>query len=94
MGGAIEPLFGRGGKSTGAGDMDAILTRIHAGRRQRFFCSQFVVFVYQFVAEQNRNPGAALFNVSDAKAEPSELAAKLLHRQYFQEIGYMMHDQR
>jgi len=94
LGGAIGSLFCRGGKPTGAGDMDALLTRILEGRQHRFFCSQFVVFVYQFVAEQNRIPGAALFNVNDAKVEPSELAAKLQHHQYFQEIGCMMPDQR
>jgi hypothetical protein len=74
--------------------MDALLTRILEGRQQRFFCSQFVVFVYQFVAEQSGIPAAALFNVNDAKVAPSELAAKLQHHRYFKEVGYMMPNQR
>lgn len=94
LGGAIGSLFGGGGKPTGAGDMDALLTRILNGRQQRFFCSQFVVFVYQFVAEQNGMPAAALFNINDAKVEPSELAARLQNHQHFNEVGYVMPDQR
>ena len=94
LGGAIGSLFGRGGKPTAPGDMDALLTRILGGRRQGFFCSQFVVFVYQFVTEQNGLPAAALFNVNDAKVEPSELAAKLQQNSHFNEVGYLMPDQR
>ena len=94
IGGAIGSLFGKGGRPAPAGDMDALLTRILDGRRQGFFCSQFVVFVYQFVAEQNRLPATALFNVNDAKVEPSELAARLQGHRFFEEIGYVMPDQR
>ena len=57
VGGAIGSLFGGPGKAASPSQMDALLDRILQGRQHRFFCSQFVVFVYQFVAEQCGLPG-------------------------------------
>jgi hypothetical protein len=94
VGGALKSLFGGQGKAPSPSEMDALLDRILAGRQQRFFCSQFVVFVYQFVAEQNRVPASSLFNASDAKVEPSELAAKLKSSPSFVESGYLMPNER
>ena len=94
LGGAIGSLFGGSGNTSSAGEMDALLSRILDGRRQGFFCSQFVVFVYQFVAEQNRIPATTLFNVNDAKVEPSELASRLQGHRDFNAVGYLMPDQR
>lgn len=94
IGGAIGSLFGGAGRAASRGDMDALLDRILAGRRQRFFCSQFVVYVYQFVAEQCGVAAAAVFNMSDAKVEPSVLAGALVRSPQFQEIGYLLPNER
>lgn len=92
--GALGSLFGKAGKADSAAQMDALLDRILQGRQHRFFCSQFVVFVYQFVAEQCGFPAASLFSANDAKVEPSELAAKLRNHRLFGEAGYLMPNER
>jgi hypothetical protein len=91
--GAFGSLFGRGRAAT-RDQMDALLDRILEGRGQRFFCSQFVVYVYQFVAEQNSVPASAVFDLSDAKASPSALAAALSGHGMFAEAGYLMPNER
>jgi len=92
--GAIGSLFGCAGNAKTAADMDSLLDRILAGKGHPFFCSQFVVYVYQFVAEQNGIPAAQLFNLSDAKVSPSVLASLLQGSAFFNEAGYMMPNQR
>ncbi len=92
--GAIGSLFGGAGTAASRSDMDALLDRILQGRQHRFFCSQFVVFVYQFVAEQCGLPAATMFSSHDAKVEPSELAASLQRSSQFAETGYLMPEQR
>jgi len=71
-----------------------LLDRILAGKGHPFFCSQFVVYVYQFVAEQNGMRGAQWFNLNDAKVSPSVLASKLQGSPFFTEVGYMMPNAR
>ena len=92
--GAIGSLFGGSGKATTPADMDSLLDRILAGKGHPFFCSQFVVYVYQFVAEQNGVHASQLFNLNDAKVSPSVLASKLHGSSFFTEAGYMMPDER
>ena len=92
--GAIGSLFGRAGNAKTAADMDSLLDRILAGKGHPFFCSQFVVYVYQFVAEQNDVPAAQVFNLNDAKVSPSVLASKLQGSAFFKEAGYMMPNER
>jgi hypothetical protein len=91
--GAVGSLFGQGRATTPA-EMDALLDRILTGRGHRFFCSQFVAYVYQFVAEQNGKPATAVFNLSDAKVSPSTLAALLGNHGLFREAGYLMPRER
>ena len=74
--------------------MDALLDRILAGRNHQFFCSQFVVFVYQFVAEQCGMAAASMFNFADAKVPPSTLAATLERHPAFAEAGYVLAAER
>jgi hypothetical protein len=88
--GAIGSLFGRRGRAATPTQMDQLLDRVLAGRQHRFFCSQFVVYVYQFVAEQNGIPAGRIFNVADAKVPPSLLAADLANHSSFAEVGYLM----
>jgi ATP phosphoribosyltransferase len=71
-----------------------VTRRILAGKGHPFFCSQFVVYVYQFVAEQNRVSARDVFNLSDVKVSPSELASKLQRNRFFNEAGYMMPNER
>lgn len=93
--GAVKSLFPGGGAGPrGPGDMDQLLDRILEGRTHRFFCSQFVVYVYQFVAEQNGISGASLFALPDSKVSPSTLASLLQANPHFAEAGYMMPNER
>ena len=95
LGGAIGSLFGAGsGRSASPGDMDDLLDRVLSGRNNAFFCSQFVVYVYQFVAEQNGKNGNSVFSMSDAKANPSILATSLVSRPMFKEVGAMFPNER
>ena len=90
LAGAVGSLFGGPGKAMTAGDMDSLLDRILAGKGHPFFCSQFVVYVYQFVAEQNGIPASNVFSLNDGKISPSELASKLQASGFFQEAGYLL----
>ena len=93
--GAIGSLFpnGAGGPAT-RDAMDATLDRILEGRTHRFFCSQFVVYVFQFVAEQNGVPATSYFAIRDGKVSPSTLASMLQSSSVFSETGYMMPNER
>ena len=64
------------------------------GRGHDFFCSQSVVFVYQFAALQSGLPARSIFPVADAKVSPSALASLLQGNPYFVETGYMMPNER
>jgi hypothetical protein len=93
-GAAVGSLFGAGGKPATPSQMDQLLDRVLEGKTSPFFCSQFVVYVYQFVAEQCGLPAATLFNLQDAKVSPSRLASYLQGHAMFKEAGYMMPKER
>lgn len=93
--GAIGSLFGHGsGKAATPDQMHHLLDEILKGRNNGFFCSQFVVYVYQFVAEQFGRPPASIFAYSDAKATPSALAASLVRNGRFSEVGCLFPNER
>ena len=92
--GALTSIFGRRGKAMEAEDMDALLSKVLTGRGRPFFCSQFVVFVYQFVAEQMGIAGSQVFALNDAKAPTSELATRMVHNPYFREAGWLFPNAR
>jgi hypothetical protein len=92
--GAAKSLFGRSSSPRSPAQMDAMMGRILSGRGHKFFCSQFVVAVYQFAAEQSGIAAGKVFNVADAKVSPSDLASLLLKNPYFEEAGYMMPNER
>jgi hypothetical protein len=92
--GTSGTLGGRPGSPQSRGDMDALLDRILAGKTHPMFCSQFVVYLYQFVAEQNGIAAATLFNIRDAKVSPATLAALLQSNGYFAEAGYLIPKER
>ena len=91
---AIDSIFGPPGKAATPSQLDDLLDAVLHGRSCGFFCSQFVVYVYQFVAAQCGLLPSAMFNVSDAKASPALLASKLKASPFFSEIGYLEADQR
>lgn len=93
--GAVGSLFGfGGGKPITPDQMHALLDEILTGRNNGFFCSQFVVYVYQFVAEQSGKAPASIFSYSDAKATPSALAVSLVRSSAFTEVGSLLPDER
>ena len=92
--GAVKSIFGPPGTAKSADEMEALLDKILAGKGQPFFCSQFVVYVYQWAARQSGIPAEEVFDVSDAKASPSVLASKLVGNPCFAEAGYMMPNER
>lgn len=94
LAGAVKSGFGGQGTAKSADTMEALLDRILAGKGQPFFCSQFVVYIYQWAAQQSGIPAATILDVSDAKASPSVLASKLVANPNFNEVGYMMPNER
>jgi hypothetical protein len=94
LGGAVKSVLGKPGAAKSAESMEALLDRILAGKGQPFFCSQLVVYVYQWAAEQSGIPGGTVLNVSDAKASPSVLASRLVANPNFNEAGYLMPNER
>ncbi len=93
-GAAVKSVFGGPGKAKTGADFDALFDRIMSGKDQPFFCSQFVVYVYQWAADQSGLPPEVVFSVSDAKASPSVLASKLVGNPHFAEAGYMLPGER
>lgn len=91
---AIGSLGSAPGKPKTRAQMDDMMDRILAGRSHPNFCSQLVVMVYQFTAEQNGIPARSLFPFSDPKVSPSELASHLSKGGMFREMGYLMAGER
>jgi hypothetical protein len=75
--GAVGSIFGKGTAPMTPAAMDLLLDRILSGKNHPFFCSQFVVFLYQFVAEQNGLPATSLLNLPDPKVSPALLTTFL-----------------
>jgi hypothetical protein len=92
--GAFRSLLGSSGRPPTPGEMNGLLDRILEGKGQSFFCSQFVTYVYQFVAEQSGVAARKVFNVSDAKVPPATLATALVGHPLFQEAGYLFPGER
>ncbi len=92
--GTIGTLFGSTGTPKTPQDMETLLDDVLAGTQRRMFCSQLVVYVYQFVAQQSGMAASQVFNISDAKASPSLLASSLQNNAAFQEVGYMISNER
>ncbi len=74
--------------------MVKLFNRIREGAKQPFFCSQFVVFVYQFAGQQMGYNPNAIFAASAARVSPSTLASLLQTNSYFEEAGYVMAGER
>lgn len=70
------------------------IEKILTNQRHDFFCSQLVVFIYQFVAEQNKIKASDVFKLKDSLVAPSALGAQLADSKLFDEVGYMMPNER
>ena len=92
--GALGSLFSNSKNPKSADEMEKLLDRVLDGKSSRFFCSQFVVYTYQFAASQSGMSPAAVFPVRDADVSPSELASLLARSGAFGEIGYLMPNER
>jgi hypothetical protein len=92
--GAIGSLFGKKGKAQGRKELDGLLNRILKGKNTSFFCSQFVVFVFQYVAEQNGKAANSILPGHAAKMNPSNLGAQLVNSSQFSEAGWMFAGER
>ncbi len=83
-------VFAPRGRPRSAAGMDQLLDDILSGRGHPFFCSQFVIFVIQFVAEQNGISASQIFDGNDARISPSRLASLLQANRWFEEVGYLL----
>lgn len=88
--GAVASIFGTAAKPKTATEMDRLLDDILKGKDHPFFCSQFVVYVYQFVAEQSGMRASSLFNLSDPKVPPARLATLLHSSPNFKFLGELL----
>ena len=92
--GAVTSLVGSSSVKTTTG-MDDLLTDILGSKGHPFFCSQFVTYVYQFVAEQNGIAASQLFNTGDAKMSPAALATSMdRNTGFFSHVGFMRAGER
>ena len=94
LGGALKSLSGAGGTAATPTAMDDLLSDILDGKKQRFFCSHFVVYVFQFVGVQYGLQPTTIFSDAAASLNPSALAGNLEVNPYFNLIGFMQPDVR
>jgi hypothetical protein len=92
--GAFKSLAGVGGTAATPTEMDDLLTDILAGRAHAFFCSHFVVYVFQFVGVQCGLLPTAVFPDAAATVHPSALAGKIETSPFFKPVGFMQPDVR
>jgi hypothetical protein len=92
--GAVGSLGSAAGKPKSRTEMDGVIDGILSGRSHPHFCSQLVVMVYQFVAEQNGMAANTIFPFADGRVSPSELATYLSRAPGFLELGHLLPGQR
>lgn len=84
----------RSGQESDSANLEKRVDKILKGKSHRFFCSQFVGFVYQYVGEQNGINANGIFKVKDTLISPTLLAASLVESTLFEEIGYLVPNER
>lgn len=83
----VKSLFGGNASSATPRTMDELMDRILEGRTSPFFCSHFVVYIYQFAAQQSGLPPSSIFDMSAAKANPARLMDVLIANPQFTYVG-------
>jgi hypothetical protein len=97
--GAVASIFKTSGAALSRDQMEVAFDELISdkrggGKNHPFFCSQFVVFIFQFVAEQNNIAGGKVFPFKDGSVPPGVLASNLKTNPLFREAGYMLANQR
>jgi hypothetical protein len=92
--GAVASIFKGSGAAPTRDQMDVAFENLMKGKDHPFFCSQFVVFVFQFVAEQNNLAAGKIFPFGEGCVPPSLLGANLKTHAMFREAGYMLANER
>ena len=77
-------------KPKSAEEMDEILDKILSGHNNPMFCSQFVVYSYQWASTQMGMSEDKIFNVNDSRVSPAKLAEMLQGNPNFTEVGYLI----
>lgn len=90
----VGALSADSGKAPEADALTKLYNRIADGETQYFYCSQFVVFVYQYAGELAGISPASIFASSAARTSPSTLAQMLVSNHAFEEAGYLMPGER
>ncbi|SOD90033.1 C40 family peptidase [Spirosoma fluviale] len=89
--GAVKSLFRRHKAAQSPEDMDDLLTEVLGHRGNQFFCSQFVVYIYQFVSYQLNQHAPPVFQLNAGNVNPAKLARMLRGMpQQFTYIGHLL----
>jgi hypothetical protein len=91
---AVASIFKKTGVAPSRDQMDVAFAELIMGKNHPFFCSQFVVFIFQFAAEQNNMSARKIFPFNDGCVPPGVLAANLKSHPLFRGAGYMLANQR
>ncbi len=83
----VKSLFGGNSNASTPKTMDELMERILEGRTSPFFCSHFVVWIYQFAAAQSGLAASSIFNMDAAKANPARLMDILNGNPQFTYVG-------
>lgn len=92
--GAVASIFKAPGTAPSPSALDSAFDSLIKGKDHPFFCSQFVIFVFQFVAEQNGLAAKKLFPFAEGSVPPSMLGSTLKTHPMFREAGYLLANQR
>lgn len=74
-------------KPKSADEMDDFYERIMKDQNSPMFCSQLVVYIYQWVATQSGIPAEKVFNIKDNRTSPARLAKILEGSSQFTRLG-------
>jgi len=88
--GLFPSVIFKSGKPKSPEEMDKVYEKIIAGKNNPMFCSQFVVYVYQWVSTQMGIPAKEIFNINDKRVPPAKLAEILQGNKSFTEVGYLI----
>ena len=92
--GSALSLFWLGRKPRSIEDMDVRLSKMLTGSKQKMICSQIIVYAYQWAGEQMRIPTLHIFRKRDSGVSPAALATMLQNNPWFNEVGYMIRNER
>lgn len=95
--GAAASVLVRSQTPKSAIQMDQIFEQIIKKSKRgtfRMYCSQFVVYLFQWIGTQMGLSSSYYFNVNDERISPAVLAGLLADSSHFEEIVYLIANQR